>query len=391
MPLLSGSLAGIAAAVFAAWFTFRKLLSGGCAGKLEARSPPSKVLTKATGESYLVTGGSGFVGSHIVEGLLARGEKRIVIFDLKQPRVAYRPEEGVIVVTGNLTDTALLRATLERYKVNTVFHVAAIVNFWSRLAYDYPESHQSNVVGTQSVIKACQDVGVYKLIYTSTCNVVFNEASTVNIGAISETTPYATNPPNHYTRTKTIAEKLVLAANGKGGLITGAVRPQGVFGPRDNIMAEAVNSGKMAGFKGVVAKQDVGYVENVVHGHFLLERALVTRPSTRGQTFNVSSGAPLTITEFYCKLAAAMDKKTSFVSPKILLVVSYVVEFLTRISHGLLIPQAMKILTPSTMSLATGNFWLVPDKAARELGYAPLYTVDEAVEICKRYYAKKQL
>ena len=84
-----------------------------------------------------------------------------------------------------------------------------------------------NVEGTKSVLAAAVAVGVRKFVYTSTAAVVFDGGDIVGG---DERLPYPEKPLDAYTDSKTKAEQLVLAASGKDGLLTVALRPAGIFG-----------------------------------------------------------------------------------------------------------------------------------------------------------------
>eukprot|EP01105_Mastigella_eilhardi_P021643 TRINITY_DN5265_c0_g1_i1.p1 TRINITY_DN5265_c0_g1~~TRINITY_DN5265_c0_g1_i1.p1 ORF type:complete len:421 (+),score=103.87 TRINITY_DN5265_c0_g1_i1:172-1434(+) len=356
----------------------------------EPRMKPCKVLTKATGERYLVTGGSGFIGSHLVEALLARGDHNITIYDICEPRVAYDKEEGVTVVLGQLTDTRRLAQVLSERGITVVFHVASLVNFWSRLPYDYQQSYQANVVGTESVIAACKQAHVKKLISTSSVAVTFNDNTIVNMGLIDESTPYATNPINHYAATKILAEKAVLAANGQDGVLTACMRPETVFGPRDHVIAEMIATKPVTFFRNVSVKQEINYVENIVHGHLCLEQALQPDSVAAGQVYNVSDNHPTQMMEFYMKFASSVGKRPLLLPASLICGLARVVEFVGRLSRGRLVPDLLKIVTPSAMAMALGSFWIVCDKAKRDLGYEPPYTQDEGIELCRQFYENRK-
>lgn len=84
-----------------------------------------------------------------------------------------------------------------------------------------------NVDGTKTVIAAAVAAGVRKLVFTSSAGVVFNGA---DVRDIDERAPFPEVPMDAYNETKSKAEEAVLAANGKGGLLTVALRPAGIFG-----------------------------------------------------------------------------------------------------------------------------------------------------------------
>lgn len=87
--------------------------------------------------------------------------------------------------------------------------------------------YKVNVDGTQTVINAAVAAGIRKLVYTSSAGVVFDGKDVVNL---DERAPYPEKPFDAYNDSKAKGEALVLEANGKGGLLTVALRPAGIFG-----------------------------------------------------------------------------------------------------------------------------------------------------------------
>lgn len=129
-----------------------------------------------------------------------------------------------------------------------------------------------NVTGTQNVIEACQAAGVPKLVYTSSAGVIYSGQE--NLVDADERIPYPKVALDAYNDTKARAEDLVLAANGKRGLLTCALRPSGIFGPGDR---QAI-SGFHSVIKNGQTKFQIGdntnlfdwtYVGNVAHAHLL--------------------------------------------------------------------------------------------------------------------------
>ena len=87
--------------------------------------------------------------------------------------------------------------------------------------------YKVNVEGTKAIIAAAQETGVRKLVFTSSAGVVFNGADIIDI---DERVPFHDVPMDAYNDSKAKAEVAVLEANGKGGLLTVALRPAGIFG-----------------------------------------------------------------------------------------------------------------------------------------------------------------
>ncbi|KAJ7794153.1 C-3 sterol dehydrogenase [Mycena olivaceomarginata] len=171
---------------------------------------------------YLVIGGSGFVGRHIVQQLLDRGDT-VSVLDLVQRY------HDVPFYHADITDQAQVAEVLRKTGTTCIIHTAsppAALKLETGDLY-----YRVNVLGTKSIIAAAQATGVRKLVFTSSAGVVWTGASLIDV---DERTPVPEKPNDPYTHSKAQAEEAVLAANGKNGLLTVALRPAGIFGPGDN-------------------------------------------------------------------------------------------------------------------------------------------------------------
>eukprot|EP00755_Sulcionema_specki_P023539 Sspe_Gene.79156::Locus_49590_Transcript_1_1_Confidence_1.000_Length_1906::g.79156::m.79156 len=151
-----------------------------------------------TGDTYLVIG-VGFVGVCLIEKLLERGETKIRAFDI----VSRNPFAGDSRVTYIQGDVTKLDNLVEACKgVQTVYSTFAAIRFWERMEFLAGLSYKVNVVGTENVIKACQQCKVKRLIQTSTSNVF--AAPSLTKQDMDETSPYVTRDisHNHYSWTK---------------------------------------------------------------------------------------------------------------------------------------------------------------------------------------------
>src|ERR1700680_2311526 len=212
----------------------------------------------------LVTGASGFLGSHVARQLVARGE---------DVRVLLRPSShnhaisdlSLEYVTGDLRDVASLERATKGVK--RIFHVAADYRLWARRSKDI---YESNVGGTKNLLAAAEKAGVEQFIYTST------------VATIAVDRP---QPPNesteakldemvgHYKRSKWLAEQEVLQA-AKNGLPAVVAMPTTPVGPGDwkptptgKIIVDFLN-GKMPGY--VETGLNFVGVEDCAAGHLLL-------------------------------------------------------------------------------------------------------------------------
>ena len=168
----------------------------------------------------LVTGGGGFLGKAIAKRLLKCGAQ---VRSFSRGRYPELERLGIEVRRGDLADKTAVDQAVEG--CDAVFHVAAKPGIWGK----YEIYHQTDVIGTENVIKACRKTGVSKLIYTSSASVVFGGG---HMEGVDESIPYPKTHMAHYPRTKAMAEKEVLSAN-SSRLATVALRPHLIWGPGD--------------------------------------------------------------------------------------------------------------------------------------------------------------
>jgi sterol-4alpha-carboxylate 3-dehydrogenase (decarboxylating) len=167
---------------------------------------------------YLVIGGSGFVGRHIVQQLLDRGDT-VSTLDIVQRY------HDVPFYPADITDQAQVAAALRSSGTTCIIHTASPP---AALKLEDPDLYwRVNLGGTKAIIAAAVETGVRKLVFTSSAGVVFNGADLIDV---DERTPFPEKPMDAYTESKAKAEEAVLEANGKHGLLTVALRPAGIFG-----------------------------------------------------------------------------------------------------------------------------------------------------------------
>lgn len=167
---------------------------------------------------YLVIGGNGFLGKSICSFLIEKADAKVSILDV----VLVDVDERVTAIKGDITDFDQVQAAMAG--IDIVFHTASPIHGKPAAVY-----HKVNVLGSQNILKACQaSPTVKKLIFTSSAGVVYNGQDLYNV---DETLEYCQVHMDAYNETKATAEKLILAGNGEG-LLTCAIRPSGIFGPR---------------------------------------------------------------------------------------------------------------------------------------------------------------
>ena len=211
----------------------------------------------------LVTGATGFVGSHVARLLAERGDRvRVLVRSSSDLRAL----EGLVVerMPGDLRDPASLDRALSG--VGTVFHVAADYRLWAR---DPQEIYESNVTGTRNLLEAAGLAGVTRFVYTSTVATVAVPRPTLPSEAIEATLDEMIG---HYKRSKWLAEQEAFRA-AQQGLPVVIVNPTAPVGPGDwkptptgRIIVDFL-AGKIPAY--VDTGLNVVAVEDVAAGHLL--------------------------------------------------------------------------------------------------------------------------
>ena len=244
----------------------------------------------------LVTGGGGFLGGAIVRMLREQGDQ---VVSISRSSYAELDKLGVEQVKGDLADlNAVLKAA---DGCDIIYHVAAKAGIWGR----YDSFYQANVVGTQNILEACHQLGISKLVYTSSPSVVF-DGSDVEGG--NESLPYPAHFEAFYPQTKALAEQLVLAANSPQ-LATVSLRPHLIWGPGDNHLVPRIitkgKSGKLRRIGNRLCLVDTVYVDNAARAHLQAAEKLAPGSSVAGKAYFISNGEPIELWEMVNHILAA--------------------------------------------------------------------------------------
>jgi UDP-glucose 4-epimerase len=255
----------------------------------------------------LVTGGAGFIGSHLVEALLARGDRVRVLDNLSSGRLdnLATVKSNVEFIRGNIQDENLLQEAVSG--TNTIFHLAAIVSVPQSLAQPV-ETELINAVGTLRILQAARSAGVRRLVLSSTCAVYGDEPT------LPKSETMLPHPKSPYAISKVAAEHYCRLYFETFGMETVVLRYFNVFGPRQDpaspysgvisIFADRMSRAMpVTVFGDGEQTRDFVFVSDVVKANLLAAES----PDAPGQVFNVGTGSPVTINQLFEELGRIFD------------------------------------------------------------------------------------
>jgi nucleoside-diphosphate-sugar epimerase len=253
---------------------------------------------------YLVTGGAGFIGSHLVEHLVAEGQEVVVLDDFStgRPDNLAAVRDRIQVVEGSVTDLDTCRAVTR--DVDFVLHQAALTSV-TRSLHEPTVAHHVNVTGTINVLLAARDARVRRVIFAGSTAAYGDAAELPNR---EDTLPRPLSP---YAAAKLAAEAYCGAFLAAYGLETVILRYFNVFGPRQDPMspyAAAIPRFILAALRRTAPviygdgnqTRDFIFVTNVVHANLLACHAPAARVA--GQVFNVACGQQVSINELWRRI-----------------------------------------------------------------------------------------
>ena len=247
---------------------------------------------------YLVTGGAGFIGSHIAETLLKQGESVRVFDNLATGRSSnLEPLQGLAghfeFVQGDLRDSKAVRAAVEGVEV--VFHQGALASVPRSIA-EPVISLETNIIGTQNVLLAARDAGVRRVVYASSSSVYGDTP------VLPKHEEMPTAPMSPYAVQKLTGELLCGVFTRIYGLETVALRYFNVFGPRQDPTSEyaaviprfltaLLEKRRPIVFGDGEQTRDFTYIENVVQANLLA----ATSSAAVGAAMNIGCGERISL------------------------------------------------------------------------------------------------
>jgi len=320
-------------------------------------------------QKALVTGATGFVGSHLVEGLVERGY-RVRCLVRKSSNLRWLSDLRVEYAYGDIADQDSLRGVVEN--ADLVFHSAGLTKAKNREEY-----FRANAEGTRNLVQACQgqNPGLKRFVYVS---------SQAAVGPGSDEKPLDENAPcrpiTDYGESKLEGEKIVLQYSSK--LPITIVRPPAVYGPRD---ADVLGFFKVAskGFRVSFGKGEsflsLVYVKDLVEG--IIRGA--ENPKSLGQTYFIADERVYSWREAFDIMAEVLEKRTiPLRTPK------RVVLFLALISESFsgLFGRSATFNTQKAREITQRYWGLDVSKARAELEFSAKYDLKRGAAETVKWY-----
>jgi UDP-glucose 4-epimerase len=264
----------------------------------------------------LVTGGAGFIGSHVADELLSHGHKVVVLDDLSGGFEDNVPS-GAVFVKGSILDVELVDRLFERYNFANVYHLAAyaaegLSHFIKRFNYN------NNLIGSVNLINASVNHGVRCFVFTSSIAVY-------GAGQSPMTEEMVPTPEDSYGIAKLAVERELNVSHEMFGLDYVIFRPHNVYGERQNIgdryrnvvgifMNQLMKSEPMTIFGDGEQQRAFTHIRDVAP----IIAGCVDVPNARNQVFNVGADVPHTVNDLARIVADAMgrDCRTVHLDPR---------------------------------------------------------------------------
>jgi sterol-4alpha-carboxylate 3-dehydrogenase (decarboxylating) len=337
-----------------------------------------------------LTGGSGFIGSRIVEELLADDcplkPSKITIFDIK-PYQGIK-NEMIEFVQGSVCDYNAIENASKNADI--VIHSAAIIDWGTK---SEEEVLNINVEGTKNIIKACKTNNINYLVYTSSLDAVFTGSPLVDI---DENQPYPTTHHTVYCESKKLGELAVLEAHSTD-LKTCILRPSDVYGEADPYHIDSLIDMAKGGFyvrlgNGKSKCQHV-YVGNMAHAHVLAANALWTGNATvEKQIYFITDGKGSNFFKFFDQVVEGAGYKIFPKNAWIPKKIAYGIGSLSEATAILMRP--IKKYNPKFSRFAVTytctDFTFSAKKAFEDFNFQPKYSTEEALKRTIHFYSKNK-
>jgi len=321
----------------------------------------------------LVTGGTGFLGSHLVERLLEQGHE-VLVLARKTSNTSHLKTTAARIVIGDVKDYNSLKPAVEG--VDVVYHAAARVTpGWGSWELFY----SSIVKGTENMLKASAEAGVSRFLHIST-GTVHGEYCMGDTPACESTERHVNlTPDSYYDYAKLQAEDIAFDYHRQGKIPVSMIRIGVIYGPRDRLLADRVY--RQISLPVIVWPGELNPRYSVVYVSDAVELAILAATSDRavGQVYNVAGSEEIRLRDF----AEAMVRAINTKKPKI--TIPYGVgfawcSFMEGIARLRRVKE-MPFLTRSGMKFLNKGLYLDGTKAREELGWEPRVSMEEGTRL----------
>ena len=263
----------------------------------------------------LVTGGSGFIGSHLVESLISKKYSVTVLvpYDINNSigwLKSIKFKKKVKIVHGDVCDQSLIYKLVK--KNNYVIHLAALISI--PYSYQSPSSYvNTNILGTLNILEACRKSKITRMLHTSTSEVYGSAQYT----PIDEHHPLNAQSP--YAATKVAADQLVLSYYRSFNLPVSIIRPFNTFGPRQSlraviptIISQVLNGNLDIKLGKISTKRDFTHVKDTAEGFVSALKA----KNIDGEVINLGTGVNFSIKNVIDLISKITKKKINIIIDK---------------------------------------------------------------------------
>lgn len=327
---------------------------------------------------YLVSGATSGLGRNAVDYLLSQGHQ-VVALGRNLPVGELLKQQGAEFVPVDLSQTSVAELKTVMNGCDVVWHCAAKSSPWG----SYADFYANNVWATECLAKAAGELGIQRFVHISTPAIYFCFKHLTDIKEDFLSPKFA----NHYAQTKFMAEQSITQLSGLYPQTTFVIlRPRGLFGPYDQVILPRVlaqvkaRNGKLPLPAGGKNKLDLTFVLNVVHAMELATHASVTS----GSSYNITNQEPLPLAQLLNQLFAGLQKNCSIKSVPYSLV--YALAAIAEVVGH--ITGKEPALTRYSVGASYFEMSLNGEKAQRELGYTPCYTLEQGVDITAQWLGK---
>lgn len=268
-----------------------------------------------SGKKILVTGADGFIGSHLVEALVRRGHdvRAFVLYnsfnswgwlDHSEPSI----KKNLDIFAGDVRDPYGVKQAMRGFDV--VLHLAALIAI--PYSYHSPGAYvETNVMGSLHIVQAARELGVEKVVHTSTSEVY----GTALYVPIDEDHPLQGQSP--YSATKIGADQIALSFYRSFGTPVTVIRPFNTYGPRQSaraiiptVITQILSGKKVIRLGALTPTRDFNYIDDTVRGFI----AIAESDAAVGQVVNIGSGYEVSIGDAVRLIAEALAEDIEIVT-----------------------------------------------------------------------------